>query len=77
MKVFNLIRYVDVTGVSGTGIVATVVQFDSGKCVVAWEVPDRPKSIAVYDSLAEVKAVHLHDGKSILREEWTDEDESP
>lgn len=70
VKVFNLLRTSDVSGISGTGVVAHVVQFDTGKCVVAWDAPGRPHSVAVYDSLEEINEVHLHGGLSTLVQVW-------
>lgn len=74
MKVFSLFRKGDVTGVSGTGMVATVVQFDTGKCAVAWEVDGRPQSIAIYDELEDVRLIHLHGGLSELLLIWDSEE---
>lgn len=65
MKAFVLDRKVDVSGVSGTGIVAQVIEFDNGKVVVAWLGPTR--SIAFYDSLADAETVHCHGGASVLQ----------
>ena len=64
MKTYWLVRDKDISGVSGTGTVAEVVQFESGKCVVAWMT--EKKSVAVYDSLDDVKAIHGHDGNTRL-----------
>lgn len=76
MRVYELWRSADVTGISGTGIVAQVVTFDSGKTVVAWNVKDRPNSVAVYDSLDQVIQIHTHGGLSYLLEVWHSENES-
>jgi hypothetical protein len=62
MKVFCLNRVEDETGISGTGVVARGVIFPSGKCALEWMT--KHKSVALYDSLAEVEAIHGHGGKT-------------
>lgn len=62
MRAFFLNRKEDHTGISGTGIVARGVIFASGKCVMEWQT--KHTSVAVYDSIDEVKAIHGHDGKT-------------
>lgn len=56
---FDLNRIEDPTGVSGTGIVAEGVLFDSGKAVVSWL---NTKSIVVWDSIEDAIKIHGHDG---------------
>ncbi len=66
---YSLERDEDVSGVSGTGRVADVVEFPNGKVVVAFrsEIP----SVIVYDSLDDVRTIHGHDGKTRLeRQGW-------
>ena len=60
MRLFQLHRDTDASGVSGTGIVAEGVEFTSGSCAVHW-LSDNP-SINLYPSLAEVKNIHGHGG---------------
>ena len=36
MKLFNIVREIDNTGISGTGIVAEGVIFDDGSVVLRW-----------------------------------------
>ncbi len=57
---FQLYRHRDSTGVSGTGVVAWGTVYPNGKVSLAWCGP-RP-SINVYESLADVTAIHGHDG---------------
>jgi len=59
-KTFKLVRHADVSGVSGTGIVAEGVTFNSGQTVICWTRP--PYTLAVYTSLEAVLSVHGHDG---------------
>jgi hypothetical protein len=65
---FELCRYEDVSGVSGTGRVAEGVQFSTGKCVIGWL--GKTPSITIFDNIDELIAVHGHDGKTRLL--WVD-----
>jgi len=66
MRNFRLVRTEDVSGISGTGIIAEGVQFSSGKCVLAWTT--EYQSVAVYDSIEELDAIHGHNGRTHI--EW-------
>ena len=56
---FNLVRAIDVSGVSGTGIVAQGVEFVTGKAVINWCSRDI-KSVTIYDSINDVLRIHGH-----------------
>lgn len=72
MRIFYLYRTVDESGVSGTGIVAEGVQFTNGKCAMAW-LTDYT-SIAIYENIGDVNAIHGHNGMTkILWEEDLDD----
>lgn len=62
MRLFHLVRMVDPTGVSGTGVVAQGVVFDDGTCAMRWLTEHN--STAVYASLADVQFIHGHGGFS-------------
>jgi len=62
MKTFKLVRDVDVSGVSGTGIVAEGVVFHDGQTVVSWY--GQYHSIEVHASIAQVEAIHGHSGST-------------
>lgn len=66
---FLLWRDEDVSGVSGTGIVADGCVFPNGKVALAWR-GDKP-SVIIYDSLADLEAVHGHHGSTHVV--WPDE----
>lgn len=66
---FNFFRENDVSGVSGTGIVAEGILFSNNKVVVTWT--GHHTSVNIFDSLAEFEAVHGHEGSSIV--DWIDE----
>lgn len=62
MKLFELRRVEDATGISGTGTVAQGVIFDSGWCSLSWLTEHT--SVAFYASIADVIAIHGHGGKT-------------
>lgn len=66
MRLFYLLRLEDETGISGVGRVAEGVQFSDGTCVLRWLTMNG--STAVYDSSADLEAIHGHGGKTVL--EW-------
>lgn len=67
MKLYELIRDDDVSGVSGTGPVAEVVEFDNGAAAVAFYYETAgEKSIIAYDSIKAVERIHGHGGKTRL-----------
>lgn len=59
---FYLVRDQDVSGISGTGVVAEGVIFTSGKCAMHWLT--KYSSLAVYDSIEDLQAIHGHEGKT-------------
>ena len=61
-------RHEDVSGVSGTGIVAEGCLFSTGKTIIAWT--SNFKSVAIYDSFLEMEAIHGHEGRTVV--EWID-----
>lgn len=67
MKLFRLFRTEDVSGQSGTGLIAEVVKFSTGKCVVSF-LPGKADvtTVTVYDSLDDVVALHGHDDRTRL-----------
>ena len=66
---FVLQRDEDVSGTSGTGIVAEGTQYSNGKTVLAWTT--RHQAVGIYDSLSELLAIHGHEGKTKVV--WIDE----
>jgi len=65
---FELVRFDDISGGSGLGVVAEGVLFRSGQVVLSWTTD--PKSIGVYAGLAEMSVVHIHEGRTTIR--WID-----
>ncbi len=62
MKLFELRRDEDESGISGIGTVAQGVIFDNGWCAIAWLTEHT--SVAFYTDIGEVVAIHGHSGKT-------------
>lgn len=62
MRLFELHRDIDSSGVSGVGVVAQGVQFDSGQCAMTWLT--QWNSVAVYPDLETLEAIHGHNGNT-------------
>lgn len=79
MNRFLLIRETDVTGISGTGIVAEGIEFIDGTVVVRWldtavsQVPGsalvKPTTV-IHADVQSVIALHGHDGATVIQ--WLD-----
>lgn len=68
MRLFDLYRIEDESGVSGTGTVAQGVEFDDGTIVMRWLTKNR--STAVYENETMLEAIHGHNGKTKVM--WRD-----
>jgi hypothetical protein len=62
MRVFQLCRDEDTSGVSGTGIVAEGVEFANRECVLHWL--SKLSSLGIYENINHVERIHGHDGKT-------------
>jgi hypothetical protein len=67
---FQLVRDVDETGISGTGIVAEGVAFQDGTIAMRWTANNLPSSTAIYGSITAVEKIHGHGG--VTRIVWVD-----
>lgn len=68
MRAFRLVRSEDVTGVSGTGVVAEGVEFSNGVVALQWT-SDWPTSVVFHDrGMESVEAIHGHGGRTQI--EW-------
>ena len=65
MRRFVLERHEDVSGVSGTGIVAEGVEFSDGTAVVRWR--GEHSSTVLWPSIRSVKIIHGHDGRTQIK----------
>ena len=77
MRSFHLVRTVDHTGLSGTGVVAEGVEFDDGTTVVRWREVQGPHyergvraTTVIFPNIAAVEALHGHGGATTV--EWVD-----
>ena len=61
-RVFELIRTEDLSGISGTGLVAQGIEFDDGQCVMRWL--SKPRTTAIYNNIKELEAIHGHKGRT-------------
>lgn len=64
MRAFLLYRHEDETGISGTGVVAEGVEFTDGRVALRWCVPDSPAFTNSGDSVADVRRIHGHGGRT-------------
>jgi hypothetical protein len=62
---FELVRDEDVSGVSGTGVVADGIELSNGVVVLAWH--GEHSSTVVWPSIQDAIAVHGHDGRTKIR----------
>ncbi len=69
--VFQLVRLVDVTGIAGTGVVATGYVAPNGKASMFWVVLGKPQTVVTADRFEDL-CVHLHDGKTIVQWIWVE-----
>jgi hypothetical protein len=72
MRLFELHRDVDSSGVSGTGIVAQGVEFDNGQCAMSWL--SQWQSVAIYSDITTLEAIHGHSGNT--RVVWLEDERS-
>jgi hypothetical protein len=63
---FVLDRNVDVTGVSGTGVVAEGIEFSDGTCCLRW-VTEWRSTVFYEQGLDAVLRIHGHDGRTVVR----------
>lgn len=72
MRLFRLERDVDVSGVSGTGLVAEGVSFTDGTAVVHWVAGEHPSTVVwpAPSGLRAIEEVHGHGGAT--RFVWAD-----
>lgn len=66
MSLFELVRHDDVSGISGTGVVAEGVVFSDGSVALHWVCGKWPTS-GTYPCMEAVLDVHGHGGKTEVR----------
>jgi hypothetical protein len=72
LRNFILIRHLDISGISGTGIVAEGVQFSDGRVCMCW-LTKQIHSLVIHANMAEIENIHGHQGATTIH--WLDEDE--
>jgi len=63
-RLFVLRRSQDVSGVSGTGIVADGVEFPDGIVALRWRGPNATSTAIHEGGIASVEAIHGHEGRT-------------
>ena len=64
-RLFELTRIKDLTGISGTGVVAEGVEWADETASLRWLGP--LTSVAHYDGIAEIIAIHGHGGATRVK----------
>lgn len=65
MTKFWLQRDEDISGTSGTGIVAEGIIFKNGKCVLSWLTDI--SSICIYNDIKQLEKIHGHEGRTKIK----------
>lgn len=65
MRLFELIRIEDVSGVSGVGKIAEGVEFDNKKVVIQWLTSY--STLEICDNIQVAEAIHGHGGRTIVK----------
>ena len=68
---FRLVRKEDVSGVSGTGVIAEGVEWTNGMVTVSWL--GTYASIETVLNIHTIEAIHGHHGRTTV--EWVDSDD--
>lgn len=66
MRMFTLQRMEDVSGVSGTGVVAEGIEFADGRVALRWCVGEH-RSTVTWDNIDAVQQIHGHDGRTVVQ----------
>jgi len=61
----------DVSGVSGTGIIALGCEFPNGLVALSWK--SEYQSITFFQSISVLETIHSHNGKDQTKIVWVDE----
>lgn len=72
IRPFYLKREKDVTGTSGTGVVAIGAELASGKCVMEWRT--KYYSLSVFNSISDIADIHGHKGHTKVIWGYPDEE---
>lgn len=64
MRRFVLLRHEDVTGISGTGVIAEGVEFSDGSVALRW--PSHRPSTVMWESVNDAISIHGHHGRTVI-----------
>jgi len=64
-RLFLLVRHTDVSGVSGTGVVAEGIEYEDGGIALRWK--GEWPATAVWPNMESLLKIHGHDGKTTVR----------
>ncbi|MET9274708.1 hypothetical protein [Kribbella sp. NPDC003557] len=67
---FELVRHRDVSGVSGTGVVAEGIEWSDGTVALRWG-GNYPTTTVWQDGIEALLTIHGHNGATVIR--WLDE----
>lgn len=68
LRTGELFRHRDVTGQSGTGVIAQLTQFSNGKVALGWL--GKYPTVDVLDDADQVLGIHGHNGATVIY--WSD-----
>ncbi len=68
MRRFKVLRTADLSGVSGTGLVAEGCEMSNGRVFMQWLTPYQ--SVSLFDNIKALEAVHGHEGATSIH--WID-----
>lgn len=70
---FQMVRRDDVSGMSGTGIVAEGIEWRDGRCAYRWLTS--PGTTQIASQVEDIRHIHGHNGKTTIR--WLDDQGHP
>jgi len=68
-RIYLLVRKEDVSGISGVGVIAQVVEFSDGRAVMHWpenKAEEKPETTTVFPDLRAIRKLHGHGDKTVL-----------
>lgn len=68
MKRFQVFRTADVSGVSGTGLIAEGCEMSNGRVLMQWLTPYQ--SVSFFDNIKSLETIHGHGGNTQVK--WVD-----
>ena len=71
MRRFHLVRTEDISGISGTGVIAEGIEFDNGSVAMCWLT--KYHIVEMAPNVHTIVAVHGHGGRTVV--EWIDKEE--